>query len=65
MTTLDSETLDIEIPVSRAVRKYMSSLGKKGGPATLAKYGREHFVNMRKLSGTKKKATAELEIPEV
>ena len=43
--------LEITLPeVNRTIRKYMSALGKRGGPATLKKYGREHFVNMRKLS---------------
>ncbi len=58
---------EIEIPeeaLTRSVRKYMSALGKKGGPATLAKYGREHYVNMRKLSKGRK-STDSLEIPEV
>lgn len=33
--------------VSRAISKYMSELGKRGGKALLEKYGREHFAKIR------------------
>lgn len=31
----------------KVISEYMSSLGRKGGPAVLEKYGKEHFERMR------------------
>ncbi len=49
--------MDITSIPADKLKEFASAMGKRGGEATKARYGTEHFKNMRKLSsGRKNKA---------
>lgn len=41
------ESKNNPLHVSRAISKYMSELGRRGGKSTLEKYGKEYYSKIR------------------